>query len=171
MLTINHAIDSFIVTLDLKWKLINPAFNRPISKPVLLSRTQSTDAGTLDWTQKNVYPWFLPVQTRWMDNDQYGHVNNAVYHSIFDSVINGYLMRSDRRKSYCSNCVSNKETLVLTPHQSGIVFGQSLWLATWPPTPAPSTEAPPTPTSTWPGSQSRRSGGHQVRITHETLEY
>lgn len=95
MLTINHAIDSFIVTLDLKWKLINPAFNRPISKPVLLSRTQSTDAGTLDWTQKNVYPWFLPVQTRWMDNDQYGHVNNAVYHSIFDSVINGYLMRSD----------------------------------------------------------------------------
>ena len=48
----------------------------------------------LDWTAKSVYPWFLPVQTRWLDNDQYGHMNNAVYHAIFDSVINIYLIRN-----------------------------------------------------------------------------
>jgi acyl-CoA thioester hydrolase len=33
-----------------------------------------------------------PMQTRWMDNDQYGHVNNVAYYSYFDSAVNGYLM-------------------------------------------------------------------------------
>ena len=45
------------------------------------------------WRRKSSYPWFLPVQTRWKDNDQYLHMNNAVYHAIFDSVINVYLIR------------------------------------------------------------------------------
>lgn len=45
------------------------------------------------WSLKSTYPWFLPVQTRWKDNDQYSHMNNAVYHAIFDSVINVYLIR------------------------------------------------------------------------------
>ena len=30
---------------------------------------------------------------RWNDNDQYGHINNANYHAIFDSVINIFLIR------------------------------------------------------------------------------
>ena len=41
----------------------------------------------------NNYKWFLPIQSRWLDNDRYGHMNNAVYHGIFDSVINVYLIR------------------------------------------------------------------------------
>ena len=36
---------------------------------------------------------FLIIPTRWMDNDLYGHVNNAVYYSWFDTVINEYLIR------------------------------------------------------------------------------
>ena len=32
------------------------------------------------------------VPTRWMDNDVYGHVNNVVYYSYFDTVINAYLI-------------------------------------------------------------------------------
>jgi acyl-CoA thioester hydrolase len=36
--------------------------------------------------------WFRPVTARWMDNDVYGHVNNAHYYSYFDSVINQYLI-------------------------------------------------------------------------------
>jgi acyl-CoA thioester hydrolase len=36
--------------------------------------------------------WFGPVTTRWMDNDVYGHVNNAHYYSYFDTVINQYLI-------------------------------------------------------------------------------
>lgn len=46
------------------------------------------------WQSKCRYPWFLPVQTRWKDNDQYLHVNNSVYHAMFDSVINVYLIRN-----------------------------------------------------------------------------
>ena len=34
------------------------------------------------------YPHFLSVPTRWMDNDVYGHVNNVVYYSYFDTVVN-----------------------------------------------------------------------------------
>ena len=39
------------------------------------------------------YPHFLDIPTRWMDNDIYGHVNNVVYYSYFDTVINEYLIR------------------------------------------------------------------------------
>jgi acyl-CoA thioester hydrolase len=38
------------------------------------------------------YRWFRPVTARWMDNDVYGHVNNAHYYSYFDTVINRYLI-------------------------------------------------------------------------------
>jgi acyl-CoA thioester hydrolase len=34
----------------------------------------------------------LAIPTRWMDNDVYGHVNNAVYYAYFDTVINRYLV-------------------------------------------------------------------------------
>lgn len=38
------------------------------------------------------YPRHESVPTRWMDNDVYGHVNNVVYYSYFDTVINRYLI-------------------------------------------------------------------------------
>jgi acyl-CoA thioester hydrolase len=34
----------------------------------------------------------VPVTTRWLDNDVYGHVNNAHYYSLFDSAINRFLI-------------------------------------------------------------------------------
>ena len=40
------------------------------------------------------YPWFLAIPTRWMDNDTYGHVNNVVYYSYFDTVVNEHLIRA-----------------------------------------------------------------------------
>lgn len=40
------------------------------------------------------YKHFLTIPTRWMDNDIYGHVNNVVYYSWFDTVINEYLIRA-----------------------------------------------------------------------------
>jgi len=39
-----------------------------------------------------LYRRFLPIPTRWMDNDVYGHVNNVVYYAYFDTVINQYLI-------------------------------------------------------------------------------
>lgn len=38
------------------------------------------------------YRWFLSIPTRWMDNDVYGHVNNVVYYSYFDTVVNKMLI-------------------------------------------------------------------------------
>ena len=38
------------------------------------------------------YQSFHPLTTRWMDNDVYGHVNNVVYYSYFDTVVNAYLI-------------------------------------------------------------------------------
>lgn len=35
---------------------------------------------------------FLALPTRWMDNDIYGHVNNALYYAFFDTAINEYLI-------------------------------------------------------------------------------
>jgi acyl-CoA thioester hydrolase len=38
------------------------------------------------------YSYFFDLTTRWMDNDIYGHVNNVVYYSYFDSIVNQYLI-------------------------------------------------------------------------------
>jgi len=41
---------------------------------------------------RSAYPHFSQVQTRWIDNDMYGHVNNVVYYAWFDSVITEFLI-------------------------------------------------------------------------------
>jgi acyl-CoA thioester hydrolase len=38
------------------------------------------------------YKVFRSLGTRWMDNDVYGHVNNVVYYSWFDTAVNAYLI-------------------------------------------------------------------------------
>ena len=40
------------------------------------------------------YGRWLAIPTRWMDNDVYGHVNNVVYYSYFDTVINACLIEA-----------------------------------------------------------------------------
>ena len=35
---------------------------------------------------------FRTLTTRWMDNDAYGHLNNVVYYSLFDSTVNAFLV-------------------------------------------------------------------------------
>ena len=38
------------------------------------------------------YARFLAIPTRWEDNDTYGHVNNVVYYSFFDTAVNQHLI-------------------------------------------------------------------------------
>ena len=38
------------------------------------------------------YGFVHTIATRWMDNDIYGHINNVIYYSYFDTVINYYLI-------------------------------------------------------------------------------
>ncbi|NEX61140.1 acyl-CoA thioesterase [Noviherbaspirillum galbum] len=45
------------------------------------------EAGT-----RSDYKHFHPITTRWMDNDAYGHVNNVVYYSWFDTAVNQFLI-------------------------------------------------------------------------------
>ena len=51
------------------------------------------------------YRVFRTIGTRWMDNDVYGHVNNVVYYSWFDTAVNAYLI----------------EQGVLDIHQGGVI--------------------------------------------------
>ena len=37
------------------------------------------------------YAHWRSIPTRWMDNDAYGHVNNVVYYSWFDTAVNALL--------------------------------------------------------------------------------
>lgn len=41
---------------------------------------------------RSAYKVFRPITTRWMDNDVYGHVNNVVYYSWFDTAVNAWLI-------------------------------------------------------------------------------
>lgn len=41
---------------------------------------------------RSAYKSFRPIATRWMDNDQYGHINNVVYYSWFDTAVNAHLI-------------------------------------------------------------------------------
>jgi acyl-CoA thioester hydrolase len=42
--------------------------------------------------RRSDYAHHRAITTRWMDNDAYGHVNNAVHYSYFDSVVNTWLV-------------------------------------------------------------------------------
>ncbi len=40
------------------------------------------------------YRTFRTIHTRWMDNDIYGHMNNVVHYSLFDTAVNGWLIEA-----------------------------------------------------------------------------
>jgi acyl-CoA thioester hydrolase len=42
--------------------------------------------------QIGAYGFIASTETRWADNDLYGHVNNAVYYQLFDSAVNRFLI-------------------------------------------------------------------------------
>lgn len=46
-------------------------------------------------SSRDDYRAFRTIQTRWMDNDIYGHMNNVVHYSLFDTAVNGWLIGAD----------------------------------------------------------------------------
>ena len=42
--------------------------------------------------QRALFPVFVPLTTRWSDNDPYGHLNNVVYYELFDAAVNQLLI-------------------------------------------------------------------------------
>jgi acyl-CoA thioester hydrolase len=75
-----------------------PAQIRILLDNVLADNNSSDKAMTapaqarLQANTKARYRHFLEISTRWMDNDVYGHVNNVVYYSWFDTVVNQFLV-------------------------------------------------------------------------------
>ncbi len=41
---------------------------------------------------RQAFARFVPVSTRWSDNDPYGHINNAAYYFFFDAAVNAILI-------------------------------------------------------------------------------
>lgn len=71
------------------------------------------------------YAWFLPLATRWMDNDIYGHINNVNYYSYFDTIANTYLIE------HCGLDIHRGEVIGYIVHsecfyKSALAFPQSL---------------------------------------------
>ncbi|MCY7388033.1 MAG: acyl-CoA thioesterase [Burkholderiales bacterium] len=56
-----------------------------------MSPTSAAPARPQPYT-RDAFQHILPIATRWMDNDVYGHVNNVIYYSYFDTVVNEYLI-------------------------------------------------------------------------------
>ncbi|MDQ6628146.1 MAG: acyl-CoA thioesterase [Pseudomonadota bacterium] len=57
----------------------------------------SNEAAASDRPQpvpRAAYRRFVPMTTRWLDNDAYGHLNNVVYYSLFDTAVNGVLIEA-----------------------------------------------------------------------------
>lgn len=43
-------------------------------------------------SRRSDFAEFRTLQTRWQDNDIYGHMNNVVHYSLFDTAVNGWLI-------------------------------------------------------------------------------
>ena len=71
------------------------------------------------------YKHFLTIPTRWMDNDVYGHVNNVVYYSYFDTVVNDYLMRHGGL-DYRSGAVVGVVAETMCQYKKSLAFPESV---------------------------------------------
>ncbi len=43
---------------------------------------------------REAFVHFAAIATRWMDNDVYGHLNNVVHYSLFDTAVNRMLIEA-----------------------------------------------------------------------------
>ena len=46
-------------------------------------------------SNRSEYNYFTKVSTRWNDNDIYGHMNNIIYYSLFDTAVNKWLINNN----------------------------------------------------------------------------
>ena len=56
--------------------------------------------------RKKDYFYTEEVDTRFGDNDIFGHLNNVIYYSLFDSVINRFLIKKCKYNPFISNVIA-----------------------------------------------------------------
>lgn len=54
---------------------------------------------------RSAYPLLRDIATRWSDNDVYGHVNNVVYYSWFDTAVNSWLIENGALDIHGGDCI------------------------------------------------------------------
>lgn len=54
---------------------------------------------------RSAFKVFRRIETRWMDNDVYGHVNNVVYYSWFDTAVNAHLIEQGALDIHCGDTI------------------------------------------------------------------
>lgn len=101
-------------------------------KPIILPTANDSNGKADERSNRSYYKYYIPIQTRWMDNDMYGHVNNVQYYSYFDTVINEYLIKygnlqpNNRNNEdpigYCvsSNCIYKSAISFPTTIEAGL---------------------------------------------------
>ncbi|WP_421132959.1 acyl-CoA thioesterase [Alteromonas sp. A079] len=52
------------------------------------------------------YPYYIEIATRWQDNDAYGHINNVMYYSFFDTAVNRFLIEEGELDIHNSSAVA-----------------------------------------------------------------
>jgi acyl-CoA thioester hydrolase len=57
------------------------------------NRSNTVNAGRPEPSLRKDYADYYVIQSRWMDNDVYGHMNNVVHYSLFDTAVNGWLIK------------------------------------------------------------------------------
>lgn len=79
-----------------------------------------------DLEHRGDFPRLSRITTRWADNDVYGHVNNVVYYSFFDTAVNGWLMAAtglDTRQLPAIGLVAETSCRFLAP----LSFPEPVW--------------------------------------------
>ncbi len=89
--------------------------------------TAADDSG--QQPKRQDFRWFIDLPSRWEDNDAYGHINNVVYYSWFDTAVNRFLVdnglldyRNDRARGIVieSKCTFLKEFTYPQVAQAGL---------------------------------------------------
>lgn len=60
------------------------------------SKKKKKDTPSTVWTNPLNYRYWLSIQARWSDNDVYGHMNNAKYYELFDTIVNKYIQEEGK---------------------------------------------------------------------------
>eukprot|EP01100_Stratorugosa_tubuloviscum_P011200 TRINITY_DN4963_c0_g1_i1.p1 TRINITY_DN4963_c0_g1~~TRINITY_DN4963_c0_g1_i1.p1 ORF type:complete len:187 (+),score=52.53 TRINITY_DN4963_c0_g1_i1:255-815(+) len=101
-----------------------------LSKKIILNQISKNICQIRVYSQKlnllrNQYAYSLPIQTRWSDNDQYGHVNNVLYYSYFDTIVNHFLI-NEVKMNVSSTPNSNDQNLIGIVVETSCTYNKSL---------------------------------------------
>ncbi|MBW0494820.1 hypothetical protein O181_034535 [Austropuccinia psidii MF-1] len=105
-------------------RLTNHLINRAPSSYAALSKSltatrplsdEPTHVAESQWTDPSTYRYWLPIQTRWSDNDSYGHMNNAYYYHLFDTIVNRFLLEKCKEEPQAMGLVVHSNCTYRSP--------------------------------------------------------